>query len=80
MADGIATSSFRNNEVIVEHYNALYAIMNKSIDNVIVEIQKEQVGNRIGQLQMKLLLETRDIVSTVHNMYLLYHDYYKQDK
>ena len=80
VADEITASSFRNNDVILEHYNALNAIMNKSIDNVIVEIQKEEVGNRIGQLQMKLLLETRDIVSTVHNMYLLYHDYYKQDK
>lgn len=80
VADEITASSFRNNDVILEHYNALYAIMNKSIDNVIVEIQKEEVGNRIGQLQVKLLLETRDIVATVHTMYLLYHDYHKQDK
>ena len=43
VADEITASSFRNNDVILEHYNALYAIMNKSIDNVIVEIQKEEV-------------------------------------
>lgn len=80
VADGIATSIFKNSDTITEQYNTLYAIINRSIDNVIVEIQKEDVGNRIGQLQMKLLLEARDILTTIRNMYLLYHDYHKQDK
>jgi len=49
------------------------------VDHVIGEIQKSDVGNRIGQLQMRLLLETKDMLVAIQNMYSLYHDYHKQN-
>ncbi|MEK6781926.1 MAG: inorganic phosphate transporter [Bacteroidota bacterium] len=78
--EGIATSSFKNSDKITEQHDALSILISKTIDRVITEIQKAHIGNRIGQLQMKLLLETKDILSTVNSMYALYHDYHKQDK
>lgn len=80
VSEGITTSSFKNNETIAEKQNALASFIHKTIDNVIAEIQKGVVGNRIGLLQMKLLLETKDILATIHSMYMLYHDYHKEDK
>jgi phosphate/sulfate permease len=80
VGEAIATSSFKNNDKVIDQHNALSAFLDKTIDHEIVEIQKGEVGNRIGLLQMKLLLETKDILSTIQRMYGLYHDYHKQDK
>lgn len=79
VSDAISSSSFKNIDKITEQHDALIALINRTMDHVIGEIQKGDIGNRIGQLQMKLLLETRDILITVQNMYSLYHDYHKQN-
>jgi phosphate/sulfate permease len=78
VCEGISSSIFKSSEKILEQHDALVALINKAVDRVITEIQKEEVGNRIGQLQMKLLLETKDILTTIHSMYGLYHEYHKQ--
>ena len=80
VCDAIGGSNFMNHEKILEGHQSLLSLVNKSIDNIIGEIQNAEVGNRIGMLQMKLLLETKDILITTHHMYMLYHDYHKQDK
>ena len=78
VCEDIASSAFKNYAFEKEQHDALLSLISKSIDNEIKEIQKGEVGNRIGLLQMKLLLETKDLLLTVHSMYLLYHDYHKQ--
>ena len=78
VCEGIGSSVFKSSEKILEQHDALVALISKAVDRVITEIQKEEVGNRIGQLQMKLLLETKDILTTIHSMYGLYHEYHKQ--
>lgn len=80
VSEGIATSTFKNHDKVIEKHDALKAFLDETVDRVIGEIQKSDIGNRMGLLQMKLLLETKDILSTIQNMYLLYHDYHKQDK
>ncbi len=80
VCEEIASSSFKSFGHVKEQHDQLIELINKSIDREIREIQKDEVGNRIGLLQIKLLLESKDIVVTVHHMYLLYHDYNKQDK
>ena len=80
VCDEIGASSFQNFEKVKQLYDILAVLITQNIDREIVEIQKGEVGNRIGLLQMKLLLETQDILNTVHRMYTLYHDYHKQEK
>ncbi len=80
VCDGIGNSAFKNADKVNEHHMNLAALINRTVDREISEIQKGEVGNRIGLLQMKLLLETKDIVGTVQEMYALYHDYHKEEK
>ena len=76
----ISTATFKDDITILEQHQQLTNFINKTVDGVIAEIQRGEIGNRIGTLEMKLLLETRDIVTTINNMYALYHDYYKSNK
>jgi len=79
VSEGISSSSFKNVDKATEQHDALVTLINKMVDHVIGEIQKSDVGNRIGQLQMRLLLETKDMLVAIQNMYSLYHDYHKQN-
>ncbi len=80
VCEDIGSATFKNSEKVKEFHLSLISRVNMSIDREIEEIQKGEVGNRIGQLQMKLLLETKDIIGVVQDMYALYHDYHRQDK
>ena len=80
VCDRISTTIFKDDITITGQHQKLTSLINKTVDGVIAEIQRGQIGNRIGTLEMKLLLETRDIVTTINNMYALYHDYYKINK
>jgi phosphate/sulfate permease len=77
ISDGIAASNFKEATAIQTQRDAIHSIITQTIDAGIAEIQQGDVGNRIGMLQMKLLLETKDMVNTLHSMYTLYHDYHK---
>lgn len=79
ICDGIGAGKFSNHNEINELHQKWMVYINKAIDNQIVSIQKGGVGNRIGLLQMRLLIETRDIFTTLQSMYTLYHDYHKQE-
>ncbi|NBW34668.1 MAG: inorganic phosphate transporter [Cytophagia bacterium] len=48
--------------------------LSKTLDLVISDIQQKEVGNRIGRLQTKLLLESKDIQNTLTGIYNLYKD------
>jgi phosphate/sulfate permease len=77
ISDGIGASNFKEATAIQSQRDAIISIITQTVDMGIVEIQKGDVGNRIGMLQMKLLLETKDMINTLHSMYTLYYDYHK---
>jgi hypothetical protein len=74
----IESGVFQNFERSEERYRILIQQINTSIDRSIAEIQNDDIGNRIGMLQIKLLLETSDLLDTIRKIYLLYSDYHKQ--
>jgi phosphate/sulfate permease len=80
VCESIGKSDYGNEKSITERKKRNADFINDLIDREIVEIQKGEVGNRIGLLQMRLLLETRDMLDSIHNMYALYFDYHQQDK
>lgn len=63
---------------IKEKHDTLVSFISSSIDTLIIDIQKDFIGNRQGLLQTRLLLESRDIVSAVHRVYTLYHEFHSQ--
>jgi phosphate/sulfate permease len=74
----IGDSSFKNQEVVKEQYAFIQSLIITCLDREIIEIQKGEVGNKIGLLQTKLLLETRDLLTTTHSMYSLYSSYHRE--
>ncbi len=57
-----------------EKFNSLNALLNRSLDNLIIDVQKDEIGNRMGLLQTKLLLELKDIIDSVKIINSLYQD------
>lgn len=55
-------------------YNALISLLNQSLDNLITDVQKDDIGNRMGLLQTRLLLEFKDIIECVHRIPVLYQE------
>jgi phosphate/sulfate permease len=55
-------------------YNALISLLNQSLDNLISDVQKDDIGNRMGLLQTRFLLEFKDIIECVHRIPLLYQE------
>lgn len=78
ITEGIAASNFKEAVAIQGQQHTIQAAVTQTIDSGIVEIQKGDVGNRMGMLQMKLLLETKDLINTLQSMYILYQDYHKE--
>jgi phosphate/sulfate permease len=77
VCQGIETTTFKDHEKTTERFAALTTQLNQAIDQSIAEIQREAIGNRIGMLQIKLLLETNDVLTTIHKIYSLYYDYHR---
>ncbi len=55
-------------------YNALISLLNQSLDNLIIDVQKDDIGNRMGLLQTRLLLEFKDIIECIHRLPTLYQE------
>jgi hypothetical protein len=64
-----------NHEIINQKHDALISLINEDIDALIMDIQKNDIGNRLGLLQTKIFLETKDIISGVQRIYTVYHDF-----
>jgi phosphate/sulfate permease len=79
VCDSIEYGKFKNFDDVTLRFEKLQLSINQSVDQQITVIQKGNVGNRIGMLQMRLLLETKDILNTLQNIYQLYSDYQKQE-
>ena len=78
VCDAISSPGTNGSDKVAKSKDEVLHKLNKTIDKTIIEIQKGDVGNRISRLQMKLLLETKDTVTTVQKIYDLYNDYHNQ--
>ena len=76
---GIGSGKFSNYKEVSDLNQKWIDSINKTIDEQIAAIQKGGIGNRIGMLQMRLLIESRDVFTTLQSMYTLYHDYHQQE-
>jgi phosphate/sulfate permease len=76
--ESVSTLSFANAAQVEERQVKLLAFINTCIDELIKDIQKDDVGNRMGLLQTRLFLEMKDIISIAHRVYVLYYDFSRQ--
>jgi phosphate/sulfate permease len=75
---GLVTQSIETGKAITPElegkYNALILLLNQSLDNLIMDVQKDDIGNRMGLLQTRLLLEFKDIIECIHRLPVLYQE------
>jgi phosphate/sulfate permease len=74
----IESSRFEHAADVKEKHQHWIKQIDAYVNDQIIAIQKDNVGNRIGLLQMRLLLESKDVLNTVYGMYNLYLEYYTQ--
>ncbi len=74
-ADSIEHLNFDKHDYLENQKNRLLLTINKKLDEMIVDIQADDLGNRMALLQTRILLETKDIVAVVHRMYHLYYEF-----
>lgn len=75
VCEDIGSSRFTHTEALPALHQKVVNAINQTIDEQIIALQKDKIGNRIGLLQVRILLETRDIAMTLQHLYHLYHDY-----
>jgi phosphate/sulfate permease len=80
VCDDIGSSRFIHAQAISSLHQKLFHTINQAIDEQITAIQKDNIGNRIGLLQVRILLETKDISVTLQHIHKLYHDYHRKDE
>lgn len=51
----------------------LQTFLNTSLDQLITDIQNDELGNRMGMLQTRILLELRDLTQTLADLQIVYH-------
>ena len=73
--DSIEHLKFEKHPKIESDKNKLLHSINKKLDDHIVDIQSDDLGNRMAFLQTRILLETKDIVAVVHRVYTLYYEF-----
>lgn len=60
---------------LVESGNQLLNYINTQLDDQINEIQDSDISTRMGTLKIKILLESKDIVTTIAKVLATYHDF-----
>jgi phosphate/sulfate permease len=78
ITDDIGASTYKEAAEIQGIHDKINEDLDRVVDSTIAQIQKGDVGNRIGMLQMKVLLETKDMTNTLFTIYQLYKDYHKE--
>ena len=73
--NSIEKLTVENDTLILEKHNKLIDQINVAIDMLIIDIQKNEIGNRLGLLQTRIFLELKDIISVVHRVHTLYCDF-----
>ncbi|HRW99546.1 MAG TPA: inorganic phosphate transporter, partial [Cyclobacteriaceae bacterium] len=76
--DSISKLNFDKHEVMDDQKEKLLLFINKKLDEQILDIQKDELGNRMALLQTRILLESKDIIAVVHRIYQLYHEFMRQ--
>ncbi|MGE0589320.1 MAG: inorganic phosphate transporter [Cyclobacteriaceae bacterium] len=76
--DSISKLNFERHEVMDDQKEKLLLFINKKLDEQILDIQKDELGNRMALLQTRILLESKDIIAVVHRIYQLYHEFMRQ--
>jgi len=71
IAEHIASGKGRSS-TLEEDQNMLLKLLNKSLDDLVIDIQKDDIGNRMGLLQTRILLELRDIVTELSALHAVY--------
>lgn len=74
-AASIEHLKFENHDELESQRSRILLTINKKLDAMIVDIQGDDLGNRMAFLQTRVLLETKDIVAVVHRMYQLYYEF-----
>jgi len=73
ISDHIASNAL-SNTALLEDQKKLIQVLNKALDDLVVDIQKDEIGNRMGLLQTRLFLELRDIVAALGELHTVYDD------
>jgi hypothetical protein len=60
---------------IKDRHEKLMNQINRSLDNLVADIQKDDIGNRVGMLLTRLFLELKDIVNCVDKLHDLYQNH-----
>ncbi len=80
VCEDIASPGFKHAQALALLEQRLSNSINQTIDEQIIALQKDTIGNRIGLLQVRIVLESKDIALTLQHLYKLYHDYNKKDE
>jgi phosphate/sulfate permease len=74
IAEHIASGK-ETNSSLQEEQRKLINQLNKSLDDLVIDIQKDDIGNKMGLLQTRLLLELRDIVAELGELHAVYNNH-----
>ncbi|MBL7857365.1 MAG: inorganic phosphate transporter [Cyclobacteriaceae bacterium] len=67
--------SVENDAIIQDKHDKLIAYINIAIDGLILDIQKNDIGNKLGLLQTRIFLEVKDVITIVERVHTLYCDF-----
>ncbi len=79
VVNAIETLHFADHDVILKEKAKLLDYLNERIDDQIKEIQKGDLSSRNGLLQVRILLETKDIVEVSGKVLSVYEDYARKE-
>jgi hypothetical protein len=60
---------------IKDKHQTLINHLNKALDQLVADVQKDDIGNRMGMLLTKLFLELKDIVNCVDRLHEVYQNH-----
>ncbi len=78
VTDSIQHMNFKDLKAMEEQRLKLMDYIRVSLDHQIHKIQQDELGNRMGLLQIRLLLEAKDILAGVHQIKILYSEFSQQ--
>lgn len=74
VSENIGTTSATHSGLLDEQ-KRIIQYLTKTLDELVIDIQKDDVGNRMGLLQTRLLLELRDIVVELGELHAIYDEH-----
>lgn len=74
VSENIGTTSATHSGIL-EEQKRIIQHLTKTLDELVIDIQKDDVGNRMGLLQTRLLLELRDIIVELGELHAIYDEH-----